>query len=201
MLQDYLGVVLWLDRFKLLVRNFHRNLWGDGYVHTGGIFSLVARKTHLSTQNWNNGIRWANIIQHWSADGNNHWSFVVLSDECKLVLIYFLLWIEDAAASLLWQLGSGWWESQPAFSHWPHGWKFAGVGIVIFTDQQHPFVLYQDNAPCHPCHRAMAVETWFENNDRRKMLFPSQAADVNHTKYIWRCACCMRGHTNHMWIN
>ena len=36
-----------------------------------------------------------------------------------------------------------------------------------------------------PCHRAMAVLAWFENNARRKMLFPPQSPDVNPIKNIW----------------
>ena len=47
---------------------------------------------------------------------------------------------------------------------------------VMFRDQQHPFVFQQDNAPCH---RAMAVLAWFENNAKHKMLFPPQSPDVN----------------------
>ena len=31
----------------------------------------------------------------------------------------------------------------------------------------------------------MAVLTWFESNDRRKMLFPSQSPDVNPIGNIW----------------
>ena len=54
----------------------------------------------------------------------------------------------------------------------------------MFRDQQHPFVFQQDNAPCH---RAMAVLTWFENNARRNMLFSPQSPYVNHVKNIWSC--------------
>ena len=54
----------------------------------------------------------------------------------------------------------------------------------MFRDQQHPFVFKQDNVPCH---RAMAVEAWFENNARRKMLFPPQSQYVNPIKNIWSC--------------
>ena len=38
-----------------------------------------------------------------------------------------------------------------------------------------------------PCHRAMAVLAWFENNARRKMLFPPQSSYVNYIKNI--CSC------------
>ena len=51
----------------------------------------------------------------------------------------------------------------------------------MFKDQQHPFVLQQDNVPCH---RAMPVLAWFKNNARRKMLFPPQSPDVNPIKTI-----------------
>ena len=34
------------------------------------------------------------------------------------------------------------------------------------------------------CHRATVVLTWFENNDRRKMLCPPQSPDVNPIKNI-----------------
>ena len=51
----------------------------------------------------------------------------------------------------------------------------------MIMDQQHPFVLQQDNDPCH---RAMAVVAWFENNAKHKMLFPPQSPDVNHIKNI-----------------
>ena len=54
----------------------------------------------------------------------------------------------------------------------------------MFRDQQHPFVFQQDHDPCH---RAMAVFAWFENNDKRKMLFPPQSPDVNPVKNIWSC--------------
>ena len=54
----------------------------------------------------------------------------------------------------------------------------------MFGDQQHSFVFQQDNAPCH---RAMAVLAWFENNPRRNMLFLPQSPDVNYIKNIWSC--------------
>ena len=54
----------------------------------------------------------------------------------------------------------------------------------MHSDQQHPFVFQQDIAPCH---RAMAVLAWFENNDRHNMLFRPQFPDVNPIKSIWSC--------------
>ena len=54
----------------------------------------------------------------------------------------------------------------------------------MFREEQNPFVFQQDNFPCH---RAMAVLAWFENNARRKMLFPPQSPDVNYNKNIWSC--------------
>ena len=72
----------------------------------------------------------------------------------------------------------------------------------MFRDRQHPFVFQQDDAPCH---RAMAVLTWFENNSRRNMLF-SQYAIVSRCKLYQKHLKLpeqgrMRGQTNHMQIN
>ena len=54
----------------------------------------------------------------------------------------------------------------------------------MFRDQQHTFLFQQDNFPCH---RAMAVLAWLENNGRHKRLFLPQSPDVNDIKNIWSC--------------
>ena len=66
-----------------------------------------------------------------------------------------------------------------------------------FRDQEHRFVFQQYNAPCH---RAMVVLAWFENNARRKMLLPPQSPGVNHIKKHLELheKGRMRGQTNHM---
>ena len=57
-------------------------------------------KIHVSNQNRHNRIRWANISQQWTTDGN--WSFVVLSDECKLMDVRRIGWNLNPDAMPFW---------------------------------------------------------------------------------------------------